>query len=141
MHLLIREILKRVVVVGGSVSAFDALHDIRTVSQQPVLSSLRRVNPLFGQAPFTHPDIENHSQISAFEPETGQVNFVDGTSVKDIDFIIFATGYDFSVPFLPQLNGIQKRIPGLYEHVFKMDDPSLAFIGMVRTSCINGIAS
>ncbi|KAL5343252.1 putative dimethylaniline monooxygenase [Aspergillus crustosus] len=122
---------KKVIVVGGSISAFDALHDVRQVSKLPIISSLRKLSPLFGETPFRHPDIENHSEISSFDPETGAINFADGSVVHDVDAVIFATGYDFSFPFLPDLMSVHKRIPGLYQHVFKIDNPSLAFVGMV----------
>ncbi|KAL4887241.1 putative dimethylaniline monooxygenase [Aspergillus karnatakaensis] len=122
---------KKVVVVGGSVSAFDALHDVRQVSKLPIISSLRKFSPIFGDTPFKHPDIENHSQISAFDPETGAIKFADGAVVHEVDVVIFATGYDFSFPFLPELESVYKRIPGLYQHIFKIDCPSLAFVGMV----------
>ncbi|KAI8945019.1 putative dimethylaniline monooxygenase [Xylaria longipes] len=122
---------KRVVVVGGSISAFDALHDIRAVTKGPVISSLRKPNPTFGWAPFTHPRIDIRSEISSFEPATGRINFADGSSADDVDLVLFATGYEFSFPFLPNLKVINGRVPGLYEHVFNIDDPSLALIGMV----------
>ncbi|PYI19607.1 putative dimethylaniline monooxygenase [Aspergillus violaceofuscus CBS 115571] len=122
---------KRVIVVGGSVSAFDALRDIRRVSKLPIISSLRKHSPIFGETPFTHPEIENHSEISSFDSETGAIHFADGAIAHDVDAIVFATGYDFSFPFLPDLGPVHKRVPGLYKHVFKIDNPSLALIGMV----------
>ncbi|PLB48598.1 thiol-specific monooxygenase [Aspergillus steynii IBT 23096] len=122
---------KRVIVVGGSVSAFDAIHDIRQVASKPVISSLRQPSPLFGTAPFTHPDIDNRPQIARFDAETGTVHFADGSSTDAVDVVLFATGYDFSFPFLPELQGPHKRVPGLYYHVFSIDRPNLAFIGMV----------
>lgn len=117
--------------VGGSISAFDAVHDIRLVSKLPVISSLRKPNPLFTEAAFTHPHVTVKPQIESFNPDSGRITFSDGSSVDDVDVVLFATGYDFSVPFLPDLKGVNKRIPGLYQHVFKSDNPSLAFIGMV----------
>ncbi|KAL2844794.1 putative dimethylaniline monooxygenase [Aspergillus pseudoustus] len=122
---------KKIIVVGGSVSAFDALHDIRRVSKLPVISSLRKPSAIFGETPFRHADIENHSEISSFDAETGAITFADGSIVNDVDAIVFATGYDFSFPFLPDLGPVHKRIPGLYKHVLKIENPSLAFIGMV----------
>ncbi|KAJ5893254.1 dimethylaniline monooxygenase [Penicillium taxi] len=122
---------KKVIVVGGSVSAFDALHDIRQVAKGPVISSLRRPSTAFGFAPFSHPEIDNRAQISSINAETGVINFADGSVLKSADMILFATGYDFSFPFLPSLKSVHKRIPGIFGHVFKIDDPSLAFIGMV----------
>ncbi|RAK94798.1 uncharacterized protein BO80DRAFT_370314, partial [Aspergillus ibericus CBS 121593] len=85
----------------------------------------------FGTAPFAHPDIDNRSQIASLDAKTGQVHFTDGTSVEQGDHILFATGYDFSFPFLPNLKSVHKRIPGLDQHLLKIDDPTLAFIGMV----------
>lgn len=120
--------------VGGSISAFDAVHDIRLVSKLPVISSLRKPNPLFTEAAFTHPGITVKPQIESFS-HSGRITFSDGSSVDDVDVVLFATGYDFSVPFLPDLKRVNKRIPGLYQHVFKTDNPSLAFIGMVSVLC------
>jgi hypothetical protein len=99
----------------------------------PIISSLRKHSPIFGETPFTHPEIENHSEISYFDPETGAIHFADGSTAHDVDAVVFATGYDFSFPFLPDLGPVHKRVPGLYKHVFKIDNPSLAFIGMVST--------
>ncbi|KAK7420961.1 hypothetical protein QQX98_002526 [Neonectria punicea] len=122
---------KQVLVVGGSVSAFDALHDIRLVSKHPIISSLQNPEPTFGWAPFTHPDIDNRPPISAFDPQTGRITFTDNTFISDVDVVLFATGYDFSFPFLPNVKAVNQRVPGLYQHVFKTSDPSLAFTGMV----------
>lgn len=100
-------------------SAFDALHDIRQVAKLPVISSLRRPSPAFGQTPFIHPDIDRHSEISRLDPETGVVKFSDGSSIDDVDIVLFATGYDFSFPFLSGLKSVHKRIPGLHQNVLR----------------------
>jgi hypothetical protein len=120
-------------VVGGSVSAFDALHDIREVAKLPVISSLRTPSPLFGTIPFSHPDIENRPHITSFDSTTDKITFADGLTLKgeEVDIILFATGYDFSFPFLPDLKAVHKRVPGLYQHIFNIENPTLAFVGMV----------
>ncbi|KAI0204870.1 putative dimethylaniline monooxygenase [Astrocystis sublimbata] len=122
---------KRVVVVGGSVSAFDALHDIRGVTRGPVISSLRKPNPIYGWTPFKHPSIDIRSEISSFDSETGRINFADGSTADDVDLVLFGTGYEFSFPAIPDVKVKNGRIPGLYEHVFSIEDPSLVLIGMV----------
>ncbi|KAB5572172.1 thiol-specific monooxygenase [Coniochaeta sp. 2T2.1] len=122
---------KKVIVVGGSVSAFDALHDIRVVSKGPVYASLREPLKTFGWAPFQHPDIIVKPRLKRFDAETGRITFLDDTTVDDVDIIFFATGYDFSFPFLPQEKVRNRRIQGVYQHVFDIADPSLAFIGMI----------
>ncbi|EED23467.1 dimethylaniline monooxygenase, putative [Talaromyces stipitatus ATCC 10500] len=124
---------RRVIVVGGSISAFDALHDIREVAKLPVISSARDHSPLFGDIPFLHPHIENRPGITSFDTTTDKITFTDGSSVigDEIDIILFATGYDFSLPFLPDLKSVHRRIPGLYQHIFKIENPTLAFVGMI----------
>ncbi|KAI0007317.1 thiol-specific monooxygenase [Xylariaceae sp. FL0662B] len=122
---------KRVIVVGGSVSAFDAIHEIRTVAKHPVISSLREPLPAFGWAPFTHPDILVWPPIARMDPGSRCIQFSDGTSVHDVDCVFFATGYDFSFPFLPNVKVEKGGIRGLYQHVFNIEDPTLVFIGMV----------
>ncbi|TAQ88383.1 hypothetical protein B7494_g3324 [Chlorociboria aeruginascens] len=121
---------KKVVVVGGSVSAFDTLHEVRTEAKTPVYASLRKPLSSFGWTPFEHPSISIKKEITQFGLD-GAIYFGDGTTLTDIDHVIFATGYDFSFPFLPKVKVLHRRIPGLYLHVFKQDDPTLAFIGAV----------
>ncbi|OIW26195.1 hypothetical protein CONLIGDRAFT_683185, partial [Coniochaeta ligniaria NRRL 30616] len=81
--------------------------------------------------PFKHPDIIIKPQLKHFDAETGRITFADDTTVDDVDIIFFATGYDFSFPFLPREKVQDRRIQGLYQHVFDIADPSLAFIGMI----------
>ncbi|KAL1858297.1 hypothetical protein VTK73DRAFT_7852 [Phialemonium thermophilum] len=124
---------KRVIIVGGSVSAFDALHEIRRVAKHPVVASLREPLKAFGWGAFVHPHVQTKPPIIRFHPENGQIDFEDGSSADNIDIVLFATGYDFSFPFLPNTIARTKgrRIEGLYQHVFNISDPSVAFIGMV----------
>lgn len=119
--------------VGGSVSAFDALHDLRLTAKLPIISSTREENALFGAAPFEHPDFDRRPAIASVDPETGRITFADGSYADDVDSVLFATGYDFQFPFLPKIQPRNQRIPGLYQHVFDRTDPTLAFIGMVST--------
>ncbi|KAL7627336.1 hypothetical protein AAE478_001528 [Parahypoxylon ruwenzoriense] len=122
---------KKVIVVGGSVSAFDAIHEIRTVSKRPVISSIRQPLAEFGWSPFLHPHIQLRSAISRLDLDTKTIEFVDGSEVHDVDIVYFATGYDFSFPFLSCVEIKSRRITGLYQHVFSRHDPTLAFIGMI----------
>jgi hypothetical protein len=114
------------------VSAFDALHEIRLVAQHPVICSLKEPLPAFGWSAFTHPHVVNKPPISRFHQD-GRIDFSDGSSENQVDIILFATGYDFSFPFLPgfDVRIKNRRIRGLYQHVFDIEDPSLSFIGMV----------
>lgn len=124
---------KTVIVVGASVSAIDAIHDIIDVSTR-VISSIKKTtvfNPLLGTAPFEHKRLERHSQIIKIDPETRTVYFDDSTSIEGVDSIIFGTGYTASFPFLPQLKIPNNRIHHLYQLVSYIPDPTLAFAGGV----------
>ncbi|GKT52831.1 thiol-specific monooxygenase [Colletotrichum tofieldiae] len=126
---------KKVIVVGGSVSSHELLHEVLPVAQHPVYASLRGDPiPHFGWAPFTHPYISIQKQIVNFCPKSGAITFADGTVVRDVDHVILGTGYTFSFPFLPEVQKrvlqADRRLPGVYYHTWNIEDPTLAFLGM-----------
>lgn len=59
------------------------------------------------------------------------VFFSDGSKVDDVDYIIYGTGYTFSLPFLRSIQTVNRIVPNLYLHIFSQDDPTLTFIGGV----------
>ncbi|KAK1752805.1 putative monooxygenase [Echria macrotheca] len=129
---------KKVIVVGGSVSAHEIIHEILPYAKHPVVASLRGDPiPSFGWAPFRHPHIQVRKQILRLDPETGAVHFTDSSVIdgREVDHIIFATGYTFSLPFLPhvqeRISKAYRRLPGVYQHTFDILDPSLCFVGML----------
>lgn len=69
--------------------------------------------------------------ISRIDPHTRSVFFEDGTLVEKVDHIVLATGYSWSLPFLPNVPIRNNRVPDLYLHVFHQSDPTLVFIGAV----------
>jgi hypothetical protein len=127
---------QRVIVVGASISSHEVLHEILPQAQHPVYASIRgEPIPAFGWAPFKHPHIAVKKQISRLDPLTGKVTFADGTELNDVDHIVFGTGYTFSLPWLPQVHErirkAYRRLPGVYQHTWDIEDPTLAFVGMV----------
>ncbi|KAK0624517.1 thiol-specific monooxygenase, partial [Bombardia bombarda] len=127
---------KRVIVVGGSVSSHEIIHEILPYAQHPVYASLRGGPiPSFGWAPFLHPHISIKKQIVKMEAATGMILFSDGSTVDGVDHIIFGTGYSFSLPFLPlvqeRIKTAYRRLPGVYQHTFDILDPTLTFVGML----------
>ncbi|KAH4210374.1 hypothetical protein HBI95_074850 [Parastagonospora nodorum] len=126
---------KRVVVVGASVSGADIAYDLIGVARGPVYAVVlgHKANGYFGDVAFQHPGIAKKPSISHVATTNGErtVHFVDGTSVRDVDEIIFGTGYSWSLPFLPHVKVRNNRVPGLYQHVIYQDDPTLLFIGAV----------
>ena len=88
--------------------------------------------------PWTHPHIAVRKEIVKFDSNSGRVIFADGSYLDDVDHIVFGTGYTFSFPFLPGLQQNVKRqyrrLPGVYQHTWSIDDPTLAFVGMVSST-------
>ncbi|KAI1391001.1 FAD/NAD(P)-binding domain-containing protein [Hypoxylon trugodes] len=127
---------KRIVVVGGSISAHEVVHEVLDVAQTPVYASLRGGPiPAFGWEPFLHPDIAIKKEIKKFDADTGRIHFADGSFLDDVDYIFFGTGYTFSVPFITQvqdrIRNAYRRLPGVYQHTFNIEDPTLTFVGML----------
>lgn len=137
-ELALKNSLQRVVVVGGSVSSHEVVHEILAYAQAPVYSSLRSDPiPAFGWEPFTHPHIELKKEITKFDADTGRVHFADGSHLDDVDHVVFGTGYQFSLPYLPEvqkrIKRAHRRLPGVYQHVFNIEDPTLTFVGQVSS--------
>ncbi|RMJ12238.1 hypothetical protein CDV36_008126 [Fusarium kuroshium] len=123
---------KRVVVVGASVSAADIAFDLADVAQHPVhaITVGHTFNGYFGGEAFNHPHIQNHPSITRVQGRV--VHLADGSSIQDVDHIIFGTGYSWTLPFLPAVPVRNNRVPGLYQHIVWHDDPTLLFVGAVQ---------
>ncbi|KAJ9292421.1 hypothetical protein DTO271G3_8795 [Paecilomyces variotii] len=123
---------KRVITVGASVSGADTAVSIVDVVQPPVYAVVRgKYNVYFGDEAFKHPNIERKPAITHVSPENRTVYFEDGTSVSNVDYIIFGTGFTWNLPFLPDIPTRNNRIPDLYLHIFYQQDPTLTFVGAV----------
>jgi hypothetical protein len=122
--------------VGASISGGDAAVDLIGVAKKPVYAVVNghRPNVYFGDWAFQHPEVKRMPSITHVESKDRKVVFENGESVSDVDAIIFATGYTWSLPFLPQIPVRNNRVPDLYLHVFHQNDPTLAFVGAVRNS-------
>lgn len=107
--------------------------DVLGVAQSPVFAAVkgRETNLYLGGAAFDHPGIIKVSSISRIDPHTKSVFFEDGTLVENVNHIILATGYSWSLPFLPNIPIRNNRVPDLYLHISHQSDPTLVFIGAV----------
>lgn len=78
-----------------------------------------------------HGDIVVKPTIERLEGEA--VRFVDGTEVH-ADVLVYATGYEVSLPFLPRevYDPTGNAMP-LYQRVVSPDRPGLYFIGFIQT--------
>ncbi|OAA66669.1 thiol-specific monooxygenase [Niveomyces insectorum RCEF 264] len=127
---------KKVIVVGGSVSAHEIVHEILLVAHHPVYASLRGPPiPVFGLTPFEHPHVQIKKEIIQFDAQSGHITFADGSVLEDVDYVVFGTSYNFSIPFLPhvqdRIKRANRRLPGVYQHTFDIEDASLAFVGFL----------
>ena len=124
---------KKIVVVGNSASGIDIASQLAPVAKHPILMSQRSDSPLAFAPPYqeTLPEIKEFISPSSMRRA---VCFSDGRIEVDIDAILFCTGYCYSFPFLssltPPLIKTGARVEHLYEHLFYIYHPSLAFIGL-----------
>ncbi|EPE05566.1 dimethylaniline monooxygenase [Ophiostoma piceae UAMH 11346] len=136
---------KKVVVIGGSISAADIIGDIYAITKAPLYSSQRTLNEALDAA-WNLPNVIRKGQITKVfadsgssgdrgkQPMAGSVGvvFADGSTVTGIDKIIFATGFNVSYPFLvPNPVTPSGRLDNVYEHIVKIGDPTLSFVGQV----------
>jgi cation diffusion facilitator CzcD-associated flavoprotein CzcO len=122
---------KKVVVVGNAASGLDIGAQISDVCRKPLLLSVRTATPR-PNLDFIQGD--EVGVIEEFLVDHRGVRFRDGRIEKDLDAVIFATGYLFSYPFLsslkPQLVKDGRRVHGLYQELFHIEHPTLVFPGL-----------
>ncbi|OKL57503.1 hypothetical protein UA08_07243 [Talaromyces atroroseus] len=122
---------QRVVVVGASVSAADIAFDLAesTTAEVHAVVIGHTPNGYFGDEAFNHPRIHKHPSLRRVSGRT--VFLEDQGEIQGVDTIIFGTGYSWTLPFLPSVPVRNNRVPGLYQHVVWMQDPTLLFVGAV----------
>ncbi|MFE6104921.1 flavin-containing monooxygenase [Streptomyces laurentii] len=80
----------------------------------------------------THGEVAARPGIARLDGD--QVTFTDGTTAG-VDVIVWATGYRVTIPFLSTrwLGDDAERLP-LYQRVFHLQNPSLAFVGLMQST-------
>ncbi|KAH8805945.1 flavin dependent monooxygenase-like protein [Xylogone sp. PMI_703] len=120
---------KKVIVVGGGPSAFDIGNQISRVCKSPLLNSV--LSPM---AHVAGSDKEEVPEIVEFLSDGAGVRFKNGRIEKDIDAVVYCTGYLYSYPFLktvePPLVTTGKRVLGVYKQIFSIAHPTLAFTAL-----------
>lgn len=127
---------KRTLTLGRGYSGLDIAGQIIPYCKQPLIMSTRQPGELPLDGSYTM-----YSEIKRLDVSTRTAYFVDGSSVSDIDAILFCTGYLYSYPFLPKnslleeakapiwtLDGVRPH--NLYQYIFYNADPTLAFLSM-----------
>ena len=125
---------KKVVVVGNSASGIDIANQVSIEAQHPLLISQRSESFLMTSAGLPG-RLQLRPPIEEFLPTSDgrrAVRFADGQVEENVDSVVFCTGYFYSFPFLPSLHsrlitdGL--RVHDMYQHLFHIDHPSLAFL-------------
>jgi cation diffusion facilitator CzcD-associated flavoprotein CzcO len=118
-------------VVGNSASGVDLSAQISTVSQLPVLVCEKDATVAVKEE---KPWARMVPEIVEFLPEERSVRFNNGEVERDVDAVVFCTGYFYSFPFLRNLSSPVTTDGScarhLYEHMLYVDDPTLAFVGI-----------
>ncbi|XP_073449357.1 flavin-containing monooxygenase 5-like isoform X1 [Aquarana catesbeiana] len=103
---------------------------------------LKPKHRLLGQHPTISDDLPNRIISGKVLMKTNVTRFTetdaffeDGTVEKDIDVVIFATGYDFSFPFIDEsVIKVEHNKVSLYKMIFPahLEKPTMAFIGYIQ---------
>lgn len=120
---------KKVIVVGNHASGLDISNQIVGVSVKPLLNSVAR------KADVPIPDTKEEVEIiEEYIIEDRAVRFAGGRIEKNIDAVVYCTGYFFSYPFLeslePPVISDGRRVLGSYKHLFCSAHPTLAFTAL-----------
>ena len=93
--------------------------------KHPLIVAQREVSPYHTDEPYTR----DYPGLIALDPKDRSANFEDGSTERDIDAVMFCTGYTYTFPFLASLAPKIEDEP-LYQYIFHMQDPTLAFVEM-----------
>ncbi|KAF3770763.1 FAD/NAD(P)-binding domain-containing protein [Cryphonectria parasitica EP155] len=122
---------KKVLIVGNAASGLDIASQISRQCRPPLLLSVHEPTP---EENLAHVGAEEVPAIEEFLVAEKGVRFTDGRVEKDLDAVLYCTGYLFTFPFLesmsPGLVSDGRRVYGLYKHLFHIDHPTLAFPGL-----------
>lgn len=128
---------KNVIVVGNGSSGSDILNQVSTVARK-VYHSVRNVEKVASTTGYPQFEgLKTVPTITKVDWPTRTVDFSDGTQATEIDYLVYATGYLYSLPFLDSslradlLGDAGKtsapRVYNLWKQIFYVKDPTLAF--------------
>ncbi|USW59319.1 Putative flavin monooxygenase, FAD/NAD(P)-binding domain superfamily [Septoria linicola] len=129
---------QRVLVIGNSASGYDVAHQLvaSNLLKGPLYVSRRSRGRWDGDEP---PDGMLWKPVISLFRKDGSIVFTDGSVLRDIDRVIYCTGYQASYPFWnerknggPIFDYRSQRILNNYQHTFIQSRPTLALIGFPR---------
>ncbi|CAG8961392.1 hypothetical protein HYFRA_00013340 [Hymenoscyphus fraxineus] len=120
---------KKVIVCGSGPSGQDIGTQIATVCRQPLLNSVTtpQSDGKKGKEEVPH--------IAEYLTDERAVRFTNGRVEKNIDAVVYCTGYLYGYHFLeslsPPLVTTGRRVLGAYKHLFDIYHPTLAFTALM----------
>jgi thioredoxin reductase len=121
---------KNILLVGNGPSAADLANQLLHYAHSVRRSVRSEPNALA----VTNPKIQDIAPLKQFDKNT--VELADGTTLQDIDMVIFCTGYLYSLPMFPKESGFVtpdgSYVHQLYQHTFYVEDPTLVFMGLPK---------
>ncbi|KAF7324910.1 Dimethylaniline monooxygenase [Mycena kentingensis (nom. inval.)] len=142
-----------VLVIGAGTSAVEISREVNPLAHK-IYQSVRAPNP---HLPKEIGRIQLHRlpanisivpDIRTFHPDDGSVQLLNGTRIRGITRIVFATGFRYSFPFLPHLHGSTANksatmtfndrpvvtdgthLRSLHEDFISIDEPTIGFLSM-----------
>ncbi|KAH3661812.1 hypothetical protein OGAPHI_005990 [Ogataea philodendri] len=126
---------KTVLVVGNSASGIDIATQLTTFASKVVISAASP-SPV---AEILINDVAQIGKVDQYNVADRSVVTVDGETVTGIDYVIFCTGYLYSIPFLKSyLDGEQAiltdgdQVRYVYEQIFYIPDPTLINVALSK---------
>ncbi|WP_395666293.1 NAD(P)-binding domain-containing protein [Methylocella sp.] len=118
---------KHVLLIGSSYSAED-------IATQCHKYGAKRITFSYRSKPMGFKWPEGFEEKPLLTRVVGRAcHFIDGSSVDDVDAIVFCTGYLNHYPFLPDALRLETRTslypPDLYKGIFWIDNPKLMYVG------------
>lgn len=141
---------KNVLFVGTGLSGLDILQYAFPIARSVTVSrsvNKQEIYPWLSKAAVSDGIIVK-PHVEEFKPdENRKIIFEDGTSIENVDYVVFSTGYHWHYPFLNEkdtgvsvLTAGHKRVPdgssmvdGLFLNIFTIRDPTLTFNGVTLT--------
>jgi hypothetical protein len=140
--------LQRVLVIGNANSANEMAAQLAPVAQTPIYRSTRRISVFPSLPDIRIQDIGPVSRYTINDNDRITVHVQDGTTIENIDIVLFGTGYYPHVPYLRVLHPdpgpqtcartlvpltsrttVPARIPFLHNQIIYAHNPTLAFVG------------
>lgn len=116
--------------MGNSASGVDIGNQIGEVCKRPLLQSQRQESYL-DNGPSAHKKVV--AEIVEFMEADRAVRFANGRIEKEVDAVVFCTGYFYSYPFLAKdlrLVSDGQRTQHVYQQIFQTTYPTLAFLAL-----------